>query len=265
MSKKRKKLSNKEYERELYKLQVELCKLQAWVKQTGRRIIIIFEGRDAAGKGGVIKRILERVSPRVFQVNALPAPTERQKTQVYYQRYIERFPAAGEIIIFDRSWYNRAGVELVMGFCTEEEHQRFLKRTPAVEQAIVDDGIILLKYWFEVSQEVQAERFQKRIEDPCKQWKLSPMDLTAQQKWDEYTQAKDKMFQATDSKHAPWFVVNSDDKKTARLNCISHLLSQIPYEVMPFTKPEIKKSKGQQYTPIDYDFNVVPEKYVISK
>lgn len=152
-----------------------------------------------------------------------------------------------------------------MGFCTEEEHQRFLKRTPAVEQAIVDDGIILLKYWFEVSQEVQAERFQKRIEDPCKQWKLSPMDLTAQQKWDEYTQAKDKMFQATDSKHAPWFVVNSDDKKTARLNCISHLLSQIPYEVMPFTKPEIKKSKGQQYTPIDYDFNVVPEKYVISK
>ncbi len=261
MSKKEKKLSDKKYEQELYELQVELCKLQEWVKQTGQRVIIIFEGRDAAGKGGVIKRILEKVSPRIFQINALPAPTERQKSQMYYQRYIERFPAAGEVIIFDRSWYNRAGVEPVMGFCSDEEHARFLKRTPAVEQAIVDDGIILIKYWFEVSQEVQAGRFQKRIDDPCKQWKLSPMDLTAQQKWDEYSEAKDKMFVATDSKHAPWFVVNSDDKKTARLNCISHLLSRIPYEEMPFTKPEIKKSKGQTYNPIDYEYNVVPEKY----
>ena len=261
MAKKTKKLSDKEYEKELYKLQVDLCKLQAWVKQTGQKIIILFEGRDAAGKGGVIKRIVEKVSPRIFQINALPAPTERQKSQMYYQRYIERFPAAGEVIIFDRSWYNRAGVEPVMGFCSDEEYQRFLKRTPAIEQAIVDDGIILLKYWFEVSQEVQAGRFQKRIDDPCKQWKLSPMDLTAQQKWDEYTEAKDKMFLATDSKHAPWFVVNSDDKKIARLNCISHLLSQIPYEEMPFTKPVIKKSKGRKYTPIDYEYNVVPEKY----
>jgi len=261
MSKKYKKLSNKKYEKELNKLQVELCKLQEWVKQTGQKIIIIFEGRDAAGKGGVIKRIVERVSPRVFQINALPAPTERQKTQMYYQRYIERFPAAGEIIIFDRSWYNRAGVEHVMGFCTDKEYDQFLKRTPAIEQGIVDNDIILLKYWFEVSREIQAERFQKRIDDPTKQWKLSPMDLTAQEMWDEYTEAKDKMFLATDSKNAPWFVVNSDDKKTARLNCISHLLSQIPYKEIPFNKPEIKKMKSKKYKPIRYKYNVVPEKF----
>ena len=261
MSKKSKKLSNETYEQELYKLQVELCKLQEWVKQTGQKIIIIFEGRDAAGKGGVIKRIVEKVSPRIFQINALPAPTERQKTQMYYQRYIERFPAAGEIIIFDRSWYNRAGVERVMGFCTDKEYDQFLKRTPAIEQGIVDSNIILLKYWFEVSQEIQAERFQKRIDDPTKQWKLSPMDLTAQKMWDEYTEAKDKMFMATDSKHAPWFVVNSDDKKTARLNCISHLLSQIPYKEIPFKKPEIKKMKSKKYEPINYKYNVVPEKF----
>jgi len=261
MSKKYKKLSNKKYEKELNKLQVELCKLQEWVKQTGQKIIIIFEGRDAAGKGGVIKRIVERVSPRVFQINALPAPTERQKTQMYYQRYIERFPAAGEIIIFDRSWYNRAGVEHVMGFCTHKEYDQFLKRTPAIEQGIVDNDIILLKYWFEVSREIQAERFQKRIDDPTKQWKLSPMDLTAQEMWDEYTEAKDKMFLATDSKNAPWFVVNSDDKKTARLNCISHLLSQIPYKEIPFNKPEIKKMKSKKYKPIRYKYNVVPEKF----
>ena len=261
MSKKNKKLSNKKYEQELYQLQVELCKLQEWVKQTGQKIIIIFEGRDAAGKGGVIKRIAERVSPRVFQINALPAPTERQKSQMYYQRYIERFPAAGEIIMFDRSWYNRAGVERVMGFCTDEEYDRFLKRTPNVEQAIVDNDIILLKYWFEVSQEVQAERFKKRIDDPRKQWKLSPMDLKAQEMWDEYTEAKDKMFLATDSKHAPWFVVNSDNKKSARLNCISHLLSQIPYKEIPFKKPKIKKMKSKKYKPISYKYNIVPEKF----
>jgi len=261
MPKKNKKLSNIKYEQELYKLQVELCKLQEWVQQTGQRIIILFEGRDAAGKGGVIKRILERVSPRVFRINALPAPTERQKSQIYYQRYIERFPAAGEIIVFDRSWYNRAGVERVMGFCTDEEYYRFLKRTPSVEKAIVDDDIILLKYWFEVSQEIQAERFQKRIDDPRKQWKLSPMDLKAQEKWDEYTEAKDKMFLATDSKHAPWFVVNSDNKKSARLNCISHLLSQIPYKDIPFKKPKIKKMKHNKYKPVSYNYNVVPETF----
>ena len=259
--KKDKSISNKKYEEELYKLQVELCKLQEWVKHSGAKIIVLFEGRDAAGKGGVIKRIVERVSPRVFRVNALPAPTEREKTQMYFQRYIERFPAAGEIILFDRSWYNRAGVERVMGFCTDEEYFRFLKRAPEMERAIIDNGIILLKYWFEVSREVQAERFQKRIDDPRKQWKLSPMDLKAQEKWDEYTEAKERMFLETDSKHSPWFVVNSDNKKRARLNCISHLLSQIPYEEIPFKKPVIKKIKRSKYKPVDYDYNIVPEKH----
>lgn len=262
MSKKDKKLSNKRYEQELYKLQIELCKLQKWVKQSGQKIIIIFEGRDAAGKGGAIKRLVEKVSPRVFQINALPAPTDRQKTQMYFQRYIERFPAAGEIIIFDRSWYNRAGVEPVMGFCTEEESDHFLQRTPAIEQGIVDNNIILLKYWFEVDQDIQAERFQKRIDDPTKQWKLSPMDLQAQELWDKYTEAKDKMFLATDSKHAPWFVVNSNNKKTARLNFLSHLLSQIPYQEIPFEKPKIEKmNTTNRYKPMSYNYNVVPEKF----
>lgn len=261
MSKKNKKIKNKKYEKELYKLQVDLCELQRWVKQEGKRIVIVFEGRDTAGKGGVIKRILERVSPRVFQVNALPAPSDRQKSQMYIQRYIERFPAAGEIAIFDRSWYNRAGVERVMGFCTDEEYNKFLKRTPNVEQAMIDDGIILIKYWFEVSQEVQFERLQKRIEDPRKHWKISPMDLQAQELWDKYTEAKDKMFAATDTEHAPWFVVNSDNKKSARLNCISHLLSQIPYEVIPFKKPKFGKIGKSKYTPVEYKYNVVPEKF----
>ncbi|WP_309497169.1 polyphosphate kinase 2 [Sulfurovum sp.] len=256
-----KKIKNKEYEKELYKLQVELCELQRWVKQEGKRIVIVFEGRDTAGKGGVIKRILERVSPRVFQINALPKPSDRQKTQMYIQRYMERFPAAGEIAIFDRSWYNRAGVERVMGFCTEAEYYQFLKRTPVIEQAMIDDGIILIKYWFDVSQEVQFERLQKRIEDPRKHWKISPMDLQAQELWDKYTEAKDKMFEATDTEHAPWFVVNSDNKKSARLNCISHLLSQIPYEKIPFIKPDLEKSGNSKYTPVEYNYNVVPEKY----
>lgn len=256
-----KKIKNKEYEKALYKLQVELCELQRWVRQEGKRIIIIFEGRDTAGKGGVIKRILERVSPRTFQVNALPAPTDRQKTQMYVQRYFERFPAAGEIAIFDRSWYNRAGVEKVMGFCSDEEYNQFLKRTPNVEQAIIDDGIILIKYWFEVSQEVQFKRLQKRIEDPRKHWKISPMDLKAQELWDKYTEAKDKMFEATDTEHAPWFVVNSDNKKSARLNCISHLLSQIPYEKIPFEKPKFEKIGKSTYTPVVYKYNIVPEKF----
>jgi len=261
ISKKSKKLTNKEYEKELFKLQVELCNLQEWVKQTGQKIIIVFEGRDGAGKGGVIKRILERVSPRVFQVHALPAPSDRQKTQMYAQRYIERFPAAGEIAIFDRSWYNRAGVEPVMGFCTYEETDRFLGLMPIFEKAIVDNGIILIKYWFEVSREVQAERFAKRISDPRKHWKLSPMDLQAQEKWDAYTKAKDKMFKASDSKHAPWYVVNSNDKKSARLNCISHLLILIPYEEIPFKVPKIKKMKKSKYKSKRYDFKVVPEKF----
>ena len=261
MPKKSKKLSNKKYEKELYKLQVELCELQRWVKQEGKRVIVVFEGRDTAGKGGVIKRILERVSPRVFKVNALPAPTDRQKTQMYYQRYIECFPAAGEIAIFDRSWYNRAGVERVMGFCTDKEYKKFLKITPNIEQAILDDDIILIKYWFEVSQEIQAERLQKRIDDPRKHWKLSPMDLEAQELWDKYSEAKDKMFLATDSKHAPWFVVNSDNKKSARLNCITHMLSQIPYEKIPFIKPEIEKLKKNEYKSIKYQYNIVSEKF----
>jgi len=261
MSKKNKKIKNKAYEKELYKLQVELCELQRWVKQEGKRIIIVFEGRDTAGKGGVIKRILERVSPRVFQVNALPAPSDRQKTQTYIQRYFERFPAAGEIAIFDRSWYNRAGVERVMGYCTDEEYERFLKRTPEVEQFIIDDGIILIKYWFEVSREVQLERLQKRIDDPRKHWKLSPIDLQAQELWDKYTEAKDRMFAATDTEHAPWFVVNSNHKKSARLNCISHLLSQIPYEKIPFEKPDLSKPGKSKYTPVDYDYHVVPETF----
>ena len=262
MSNKKTGISNKKYEKELYKLQVELCKLQAWVKQSGQKVIIIFEGRDAAGKGGVIKRILEKVSPRVFKINALPAPTERQKTQMYFQRYIERFPAAGEIIIFDRSWYNRAGVEPVMGFCSPEDTKRFLELTPMIEKSIVEDDIILLKYWFEVSREVQAHRFQKRINDPTKQWKLSPMDFQAQARWDEYSEAKEKMFIATDTEYAPWFVVNSDDKKTARLNCIAHLLSQIPYQDIPFEKPTIEKiPSSSDYQSIDYSYRIVPERF----
>jgi polyphosphate kinase 2 len=261
MNKQDKKMSNKTYEKELYKLEVELCKLQEWVKHKSLKVIIIFEGRDAAGKGGVIKRILERVSPRVFRMNALPAPTDREKTQLYMQRYITRFPAAGEIIMFDRSWYNRAGVERVMGFCTDKQYHDFLKRTPSMEQAIVDNDVILLKYWFEVSEKVQAERFQKRITDPRKHWKLSPMDMKAQELWDEYSEAKDKMFLATDTEHAPWFVVDSNNKKSARLNCISHILSQIPYEEIPFKAPKVKKNKKQDYSPIDYDYKFVPDKY----
>lgn len=256
------KMNNETYEAELFKLQAELCKLQRWVTHTGAKIIIVFEGRDAAGKGGVIKRILERVSPRVFRINALPAPTDREKTQMYFQRYMARFPAAGEIAMFDRSWYNRAGVERVMGFCSDEEYHRFLKRTPNVEQSIVDNDIILIKYWFEVSRDVQTERFLKRIEDPRKQWKLSPMDLEAQSRWDDYTRSKEAMFKATDSKHAPWFVVNSDNKKRARLNCISHLLTQIPYEDLPFAKPKLKAYKqDKSFKSKKYDYKVVPEKF----
>src|SRR5277367_6180722 len=231
------KLKNKEYMKELRRLQAELCKLQAWVKHKGLRVIVVFEGRDAAGKGGTIRAITERVSPRVFRVIALPSPSDREKTQMYMQRYMAHFPAAGEIVIFDRSWYNRAGVEYVMGFCSKEQHRIFLERCPEIEQYILDAGIILLKYWLEVGQEEQERRFKARINDPLRQWKLSPMDLESFGRWYEYSVARDLMLKATDSKHAPWFIVRSDDKRRARLNCISHILSQIPTKRV--TRPKI--------------------------
>ena len=236
------KLSKKDYERELYKLQVELVKLQEWVKKTGAKIIVIFEGRDAAGKGGVIKRITERVSPRVFRLVALPAPTDRQKTQMYMQRYVAQLPAGGEIVIFDRSWYNRGGVEYVMGFASKEQHRKFLQSCPSFEMALVDSGIILLKYWLDVSEKEQHRRFQDRIKDPTKRWKLSPMDLESHRRWYDYSRARDAMLAATDIPQAPWVVVPSDDKKRARLNCIADLLSRIPYEEVPYHAPKLPAS-----------------------
>jgi len=226
-------LSNKAYEKELRHLQEELCKLQEWVKHAKMRVIVVFEGRDAAGKGGTIRAITERVSPRVFRTVALPAPSDREKSQMYLQRYVPHFPAAGEIVIFDRSWYNRAGVEPVMGFCTNEEHERFLKLCPLFEKQMVDSGIILIKYWLEVGQEEQARRFAARIKDPRRQWKLSPMDVESWKRWYDYSHARDQMLKATDTKHAPWYLIHSDDKKSARLNCITHLLSLIPYKKVP--------------------------------
>ncbi|HSF80422.1 MAG TPA: polyphosphate kinase 2 [Anaerolineales bacterium] len=230
LGQKSKKLGNKFYLQELGKLQIELVKLQEWVKFKGLKVVVIFEGRDAAGKGGVIKRITECLNPRIARVVALPAPTEREKTQWYFQRYVAHLPAAGEIVLMDRSWYNRAGVELVMGFCTEEEYREFLRSCPEYERMLVRSGIILIKYWFSVSDEEQERRFQARIDDPTKRWKLSPMDMESRARWIQYSRAKDEMFKYTDIKQAPWYVVNSDDKKRARLNCISHLLSLIPYE-----------------------------------
>jgi polyphosphate kinase 2 len=224
------KLSNKEFNKELERLQGELVKLQYWVKQKGLRVIVVFEGRDAAGKGGIIKRITERVSPRVFRVVALPTPSEREKTQVYMQRYIAHYPAAGEIILFDRSWYNRAGVERVMGFCTEEQYLGFLHYTPIFEKAMTDGGIVLVKYWLDVGMKEQERRFKARIHDTRKTWKLSPMDTESYKRWYEYSRARDAMLTATDTEYAPWYIVHSDDKKRARLNCISHLLSLIPYK-----------------------------------
>jgi len=224
------KLKGKKYAKELVKLQGELCKLQAWVKHKGLRVIIIFEGRDAAGKGGTIKAITERVSPRVFRLVALPAPSDREKTQMYMQRYMQHFPAAGEVVIFDRSWYNRAGVEYVMGFCTNDQHRAFLRICPEVEQYIVNGGIHLIKIWLEVSDKEQKRRFEARIDDPIRQWKLSPMDLPSRRKWFEYSRARDMMLDATDTKWAPWHILHSDDKKRARLNCIHHILSRIPYK-----------------------------------
>ena len=224
------KLKRKEYEKELRKLQTELCSLQDWVKQTGERIIVVFEGRDAAGKGGTIRALTERVSPRTFRLVALPAPSDREKSQMYVQRYLAHFPAAGEIVIFDRSWYNRAGVEHVMGFCTKEQHDRFLAICPAFEKQIVDNGIRLIKYWLEVSNKEQKRRFEARIDDRLRQWKLSAMDLPSRERWYDYSRARDVMLEATDTEFAPWHIVRSDDKKRARLNVLSHFLSSIPYK-----------------------------------
>jgi polyphosphate kinase 2 len=255
------KLTRKEFESALEKLEGELVKLQLWVQKKGLRVIVVFEGRDAAGKGGVIKRIAERVSPRVFRVVALPAPTEREKSQLYLQRYIAHFPAAGEVIVFDRSWYNRAGVERVMGFCSEHETERFLSLCPAWEQVMVESGIILIKYWFEVSQEEQTRRFESRINDARKIWKLSPMDLESHRLWYDFSRARDAMLQATDTEAAPWYIVNADDKRRARLNCISHLLSLIPYREIKRDKiklPSRQKAKGYE-EPADRTYKRVPE------
>ena len=235
------KMKRKTYEKELRKLQVELCHLQDWVKLKGLRVILVFEGRDAAGKGGAIKAITERVSPRVFRVVALPAPSDREKTQLYMQRYIEHFPAAGEIVIFDRSWYNRAGVEYVMGFCTPTQHERFLALCPTAEKYMVDSGIILIKLWLEVGMEEQHRRFLARIDDPLRQWKLIPMDIESYRRWYDYSRARDLMLKATHSKHAPWCVVRSDDKKRARLDCISHILKSIPFKRLKPKKVKLPK------------------------
>jgi polyphosphate kinase 2 len=235
------KMKRKDYEKELHKLQVELCHLQDWVKAEGARVIIVFEGRDAAGKGGTIKALTERVSPRVFRTIALPAPSDREKSQMFMQRYIERFPAAGEIVIFDRSWYNRAGVEYVMGFCTEREHRRFLALCPQVEKYVVDSGIILIKIWLEVGKEEQERRFAARVDDPLRQWKLSPMDVGSYGRWYAYSRARDMMLKATDSKHAPWHIVRSDNKRRARLNGISHILQSIPYKKVKRAKVKLPK------------------------
>jgi polyphosphate kinase 2 len=246
------KMKRKAYEAELRKLQVQLCYLQEWVKYKGLRVIVVFEGRDAAGKGGTIKAITERVSPRVFRVEALPAPSDREKTQMFMQRYVEKFPAAGEVIIFDRSWYNRAGVEYVMGFATEAEHKRFLQLCPQIEQYIVEGGIILIKIWLEVGQDEQQKRFLARINDPLRQWKLSPMDLQSYERWYDYSRARDLMLEATDSKHAPWHIVRSDDKRRGRLNAISHILSRIPYKKMKHSKVKLPdRSRKNNYDDLD--------------
>jgi polyphosphate kinase 2 len=239
------KLKRKPYEKELQKLQVQLCHLQEWVKHKGLRAIIVFEGRDTAGKGGTIKALTERVSPRVFRVVALPAPSDREKSQLFAQRYIQHFPAAGEVIIFDRSWYNRAGVEYVMGFISKEQHRRFLDICPDIEKLIVDGGIILIKLWLEVGQEEQDQRFSARINDPLRQWKLSPMDIESYQRWYDYSRARDLMLEKTDSKHAPWFIVRSDDKRRARLNCISHILENIPYKKLKRKKVRLPKRSSR--------------------
>jgi polyphosphate kinase 2 len=254
-------MKRKAYEKELHKLQVKLCHLQAWAKQTGARVIVVFEGRDAAGKGGTIKAITERVSPRVFRVVALPAPSDREKSQMYLQRYMQHFPAGGEIIIFDRSWYNRAGVEYVMGFTDEVEHKRFLSLCPQVEQYIAEAGIILIKLWLEVGQEEQEKRFHARMSDPLRQWKLSPMDVESYRRWYEYSRARDMMLDATDSKHAPWHIVRSDDKRRARLNAISHILGSIPYKKV--AAADVKLPKRAQRGRYDDQVTLAGRKFVV--
>ena len=257
-------MKRKEYEKELGKLQTELCLLQYWVVHAGLRVVVVFEGRDAAGKGGTIKAITEKVSPRVFRVVALPAPSDRERTQMYGQRFIQQFPAAGEVVIFDRSWYNRAGVEYVMGFCSKEEYTAFLQNCPRFESFFVQNGIILLKYWLEVGQEEQERRFKARIKDPLRQWKLSPMDLESYARWYSYSRARDLMLEATDTRDAPWYIVRTDDKRSARLNCISHILSQIPYKKAPREKVRLPRRRDKK----EYDDqatlegrNFVPENY----
>lgn len=263
MGKKRKILTKRKYETELARLQLELVKLQRWVKAKGLKIVVLFEGRDAAGKGGTIKRITEPLNPRICRVVALDKPTEREQTQWYFQRYVPHLPAGGEIVLFDRSWYNRAGVERVMGFCTDEEYHEFLRSCPMFERLLVYSGIILIKYWFSVSAEEQAQRFQARMDDPTKRWKLSPIDLKAQSRWEEYSRAKDQMFTYTDTQIAPWYVVHSDDKRRARLNCITHLLSLIDYEEIPVKKiklPPRQKDIGYVRPPETIQ-NIIPEDF----
>jgi polyphosphate kinase 2 len=256
------KMKRKEFEDALEPLQVELVKLQEWVKASGAKVCVIFEGRDTAGKGGVIKRITERVSPRVFRVTALSAPTEREKSQMYFQRYMPHLPAAGEVVLFDRSWYNRAGVERVMGFATPEQVEYFLKYAPSVERAIIASGIILIKYWLEVDMDEQAKRFQERNVDYRKIWKLSPMDLQAQARWYDYSRARDAMFSATDTPESPWYVVPSNDQRRARLNCITHLLSLVPYEEVPREPIKFPRRQAKRdYVEPDYPYRYVPEKY----
>ena len=255
-----KKRGARRYRKEIMRLQVELAHLQAWVKKSGARIVIIFEGRDAAGKGGIIKRIVERVSPRVFRVVALPSPTERERSQMYMQRYIAHLPAAGEVVIFDRSWYNRPGVERVMGFCSDKQARRALELAPRVEAAIVENGIILLKYFLTVSEEEQERRFHRRIDDPLRQWKLSPMDIESYRRWWDYTRAYDEMIRMTDSQHAPWWIVPADNKKLARINCISHILKSIPYERVKFKVPDLGKRQRRPDDFVEDDTfrNIVP-------
>jgi len=255
-------MKRKKYEADLRKLQVELCHLQRWVKEKGKRIVIVFEGRDGAGKGGTIRAITERLSPRVFRVVALPAPSDREKGQMYMQRYMQHFPTKGEVVIFDRSWYNRAGVEHVMGFCTKEQHKRFLDVCPEFEKHMTDNGITLIKYWLEVSNKEQKERFEARVEDPMRQWKLSNMDLPSRERWYDYSRARDKMLEATDTDFAPWYLIHSDDKRRARLNLISHLLDHIPYKTAPREKVKLpKRQKRHGYREPDYPYKYVKERY----
>jgi polyphosphate kinase 2 len=256
------KLKNKEYEEELLKLQTQLVEMQEWVKANGAKVVVVFEGRDAAGKGGVIRRIMERVSPRVFRHVALPAPSDREKTQLYAQRFIIQLPAAGEVVLFDRSWYNRALVEHVMGFCTEKQYSQFLYMCPAFEVFLKNNGILVVKYWFEVSEEEQHRRFMRRVEDPMRRWKLSPMDLESHRRWYDYSRALDAMFAATDTPQNPWYVVQTDDKKRARLNCITHLLSMVPWKKVPHDRVKLpKRQKPHGYKAPPWNYRWIPEKY----